>query len=424
MPPMKRFFSWATVVVLALTQWGCVSSTSRVARFDVKSFGAWGDGVHKDTAAFQNALDACTAAGGGTVVVPPGRYLIGSIVLGPHTTLQLDAHATLVGSPDIDDYPLERVRFEGEFVEGHRALVSANDADRLGIIGRGAIQGPPLALAELRNPRGPLLIEFSNCTHVVLDGFSTSYQRLWSIHLLFCDQATVWNLTVVSSDANGDGLDVDSCRHVLIEHCDMDTGDDAISLKSGRGMEAVRLARPTEDVIIRDCRLVSKQFAALGIGTELSAGIRNVRVENCVLSGRQNGIVFKSRDGRGGSIENFLGENLVISNSPTFLAINLLNKGIPATEPVAGDTTRWTLVKNACFRHIRVHHVRDLVLADKIPTERPVEGLTLEDITGDCERGLTLANINQVTLKGIDVTGWHGAFLSETNVQGLSRMDP
>jgi polygalacturonase len=421
---MKGLFALMVVVLLGLAQWGCVSSPGHNARFGVRAFGAAGDGTNKDTVAFQKALDACRAAGGGTVFVPAGNYLIGSIILGPHTTLQLNSGATLVGSPDIGDYPLERVRFEGEFVQGHRALISADNAAGVTIAGGGKIQGPPFDIARLRNPRGPVLIELSSCTNAVLDGFSTEYQRLWSIHLLFCEHLTVRNLIVRSTDSNGDGLDVDSCRHVLIEHCDIDTGDDAISLKSGRGMEAVRLARPTEDVTIRNCRLVSKQFAAIGVGTELSAGIRDVWMENCVLSGHQNGIVFKSRDGRGGDIEDFDGENLVVSNSPTFLAINLLNKGIQATEPVSGNVRQWTQIKNVRFEHVKVHNVRDLVLADKVPPARPVEGLTLDDITGDCGRALTLANMTHVVLKGITVTGYRGALLNDSNVRGTGLTDP
>lgn len=421
---MKRLFVLMVVVFLGLAQWGCTTAPRHNARFDVRAFGATGNGTSKDTIAIQKALDACQTAGGGTVVVPAGNYLIGSIVLGPHTTLQLDKGATLVGSPDIGDYPLEQVRFEGEFVQGHRALISADNADGVTIAGPGAIQGPPYDLSRLRNPRGPVLIELTSCTNAVLDGFTTQYQRLWSIHLLFCDRLIVRNLDVNSTDSNGDGLDVDSCRRVLIEHCHIDTGDDAIALKSGRGMEAVRMARPTEDVTIRDCRLVSKQFAALGVGTELSAGVRDVRVENCVLTGHQNGIVFKSRDGRGGDIENFTGENLVVSNSPTFLGINLLNKGIQATEPVSGEVRKWTQIKHVCFEHIKVHNIRNLVLADKVPPERPVDGLTLDDITGDCGRALTLANMTHVSLKAVDVTGYRGALLNETNVQGKGLPDP
>jgi polygalacturonase len=411
---------------LAVVSWlaAFISTTPAAAKgqFDVGDFGATGDGVTKDTAAFQRALDACKAAGGGTVVVTEGCYLIGSIVLGDNTTLQLESRANLIGSPDVADYPLVQVRWEGEFAQGHRALISAEKADHVGINGRGSIFGPPLSVSRLRNPRGPALIEFSDCHDVMLDGFTTQYQQLWSIHLTLCKNIVARNLTVRTVNFNGDGLDIDSCADVLIEKCNVDTGDDAVVLKSGRGAAAANLARPTENVVIRDCTLASSIYAGLAFGTELSGGIRNVRVENCIISGRQNGIFLKSREGRGGYIENVTGENLVVQNSPTFIAINLLNKGIQASDPIVGATEQWTRMSNIRFSHIQVRNVADLVLAQGVPAARPVDGLTLTDIQGTCNRALALANMTNVALSHIGVTGYQGAFLTQTNVQGTGLM--
>lgn len=386
--------------------------------FNVRASGAIGDGHTKDTAALQKALDACAAAGGGTVVVPAGVYLTGSLVLGPNTTLRLEARANLQGSPDIEDYPLVRVRWEGEYVQGRRALVCAEQADHIAIRGPGAIFGPPLGVSRLRNPRGPALIELADSAHVALEGFSTQYQQLWSIHLLLCRDVTARNLVVRSLSFNGDGIDVDSCQEVLIEHCDINTGDDAISLKSGRGLAAVRLGRPTENVVIRDCTLVSSIFAGIGFGSEMSGGIRHVRLEHCTISGRQNGILFKSRDGRGGFFEDIAGENLTVLNSPTFLAIDLLHKGIQATDPVPGPVEKWARMRDIRFHDIRVGNVAALVLAANVPPEQPIDGLSLKDVTGTCGRGITLANATNVELAGIAVTGFEGPLLTTTNVTG------
>lgn len=394
------------------------NSTTPTNTWNVRAFGARGDGHAKDTAAVQQALDACAAAGGGTVLVPPGDYLVGSIVLGSNTTLRLESRANLCGSPDIADYPLVRVRWEGEFREGHRALIASENANRIAIVGRGSIFGPPLSISRLRNPRGPVLIELSGATNVLLEGFSTQYQQLWSIHLLYCQNLTARNLTIRSINFNGDGIDLDSCRDVTIENCNIDTGDDAIALKSGRGMEAVRIGRPTENVLIRNCTLVSSLFAGLAMGTEMSGGIRNVRIEDCLISGRQNGIFIKSRNGRGGFIENITGENLLVRHSPTFLGINLLNKGIQASEPVAGKVEQWARVSNIRFENVRVEQVGQLVAAKNIPADRPVDGLTLSNITGACREGITLANMVRVKLEGIDVTGYHGPLVSTKNVKG------
>jgi len=415
---MKRAICLGTALVFSL-----FSTTSSVCAaspglFNVRDYGAKGDGKTKDTAALQKTLDACAAAGGGIVCVPEGVYLTGSLVVGANTTVRFDPHANLMGSPDIGDYPLVGVRWEGEFRQGHRALISAEGADNVRLEGPGAIFGPPLALSRLRDPRGPLLIELTECTNAVLEGFSTQYQQLWSIHLLFCRNFTASNLTLRSLNANGDGIDVDSCSDVTIERCDINTGDDAIALKSGRGLAAARLGRPTQNVTIRQCILASSTFAALAVGTELSGGIRNVKIEDCTLSGRQNAIFLKSRDGRGGFIENLTGANLVINKSPTFIGIDFLKKGIQASDPVPGEAEKWTRMSHVSFNHIRVSDVAEIVAGSNVSAERPVDGLALTDITGTCERGITLANASDVKLTGIKVTGFQGPLVTTQNVKG------
>ncbi len=392
------------------------------APFNVLNFGAKGDGVTKDTAALQQALDACGEAGGGTVLLPDGVYLTGSIILHANTTLQLASRASLLGSPDVADYPLVNVRWEGEFRDGHRALVSATDAANVTITG-GAIFGPPITLGRLRNPRGPVLIELNGCTNALLAGFATQYQQLWSIHLLFCSHLTATNLTIRSVNANGDGMDVDSCDGVTIEHCDINTGDDAISLKSGRGLAAQNLARPTQNVLIRDCRLQSSIYAALGFGTEMSGGIRDVKIENCVIGGRQNAIFIKSRDGRGGFMENITGENLTVLKSPTFIGIDLVKKGIQATDPVTGDVEKWPRVRNLSFKNIRVQDVAELIAGNNVPPARPVDGFTLADISGTCARGIAIANMTNVNFSAVKVTGFNGPLVSASNATGTGLDD-
>ncbi len=390
-----------------------VSKTNSAPQvFNVREFGAQGDGKTKDTAALQKALDDCVKAGGGTVTVPAGVYLTGSIVIGANTRLQLERSANLSGSPDLEDYPLVRVRWEGEFREGHRALISAEKAENISIAGTGSVFGPPISLSRLRDPRGPALIEFAECTNVVLDGFSTQYQQLWSIHPVLCQNFTARNLTVRSINVNGDGIDVDSCTDVLIENCDINTGDDAISLKSGRGLEAVRLARPTENVLIRNCTLVSSIFGGVGIGSEMSGGIRKVRVENCTITGRKNAVLIKSREGRGGFMEDITFENIVVQNSPNFLSIDLLNRGIQASDPVTQPSEKWPRVRNLAFRNVQVRDVGELVSARNVPPEQPVDGLSLANITGNCRKGITLMNVRNSKLIGINVTGFRGELIT------------
>ena len=384
---------------------------------NVLDFGAKGDGVTKDTAAIQKALDACGTNGGGTVSLPDGIFLTGSLILHANTTLQLAQRASLLGSPDIADYPLENVRWEGEFREGHRALLYASNAANITING-GVIFGPPITLGKLRMPRGPVLVELSSCTNALLENFTTQYQQLWSIHVLFCKNFTARALTIRTVNANGDGIDVDSCDGVLIDRCDINTGDDAISLKSGRGLAAQNLSRPTQNVVIRNCRLQSSIYAALGFGTEMSGGIRDVKIQNCVLAGRQNCIFIKSRDGRGGYMENISGDNLVVLKSPTFLGFDLLKKGIQATDPVPGDIDKWPRVHNISFKNVSVQDVAELVDGTNIPSARPLDGFTLSDISGTCGRAITIANMTNVIFSNIHVSGFEGPLVMAQNVKG------
>ncbi len=225
-----RFHSLA--ILLAFAFFSPVAITA--SAIDIQ-LNADGDGKTNVTADFQRALDACASAGG-KVIVPPGHYLIGSIQIGGNTTLYLQKGAVIIGSPDPDDYPLIPVRYEGAMVQGHRSLIYAENADNIAIDGPGTISGDP-EIGRLRNPRGPLMVELVNCKNIRLENFTDRYRRLWSIHLLYCRNVLAKNLTIRTTQGNGDGIDVDSSSHVRIDNCDIDSGDDCIALKSGAGRQ-------------------------------------------------------------------------------------------------------------------------------------------------------------------------------------------
>jgi polygalacturonase len=401
---------------LLLGQVGC--STLSGGAFNVRNFGAVGDGTTKDTAAFQKALDACAAANGGTVVVPTGNYLIGSIELKSYTTLRLEKGAHLMGSPDLDDYPVIKVRWEGHWVDGHRALIYAREATHISIVGPGKISGNP-ALSGREMPRRPVLIEPITCLDVRLDGFATEHKSMWSIHFTYCVNITAKNLTIRSIGGNGDGIDVDSCKNVRIESCDIDTGDDCIAIKSGRGMEGYRLARPTENVLISHCTLGDSIFACIGIGSETSGGIRNVQIEHCKFTHAKTFAVYiKSNTGRGAFIEDISARDLDVATAPGgFLRLNLTSSGIKDAEPVTGDEGIPS-VKNFSFKDVKVN-CGTLVDADHTSTEKPVNGFSFVDIRGTCTNAIKLANMTNVVLRDIHVTGYTGPFLTQTNVHGV-----
>ncbi len=396
-----------------------VSSYSAGVRLNVRDFGAVGDGTTKDTLAVQQALDRAAMLGGGEVFVPAGNYLIGAIRIGSKTTLDLDAGAVLQGSPDLTDYPLTQVRWEGKWIKGYIGLVSALNADNFAIAGLGKIVGNTAIKGRVDKATGlrhPALLEFVGCRAVRVEGVVTQQNDMWSIHPVYCDDISFTNMTV---NGNADGIDVDSCTRVVIDNCQFDTADDCISLKSGRGMEGNVLARPTEDVRITNCTFRDKNWACIGIGSETSGGIRKILVEHCVcLSARTFAIYIKSRPGRGAFIEDIVMRDLDISGAGSgFLRLNFLDSGKQDETPVPGLDGIPT-VRNFHFEDIRVHDVPVLVEAVNIHPSKPLDGLVLKNISGTCGAGMKLGNIRRAALSGITVTGFAGPLLSTRNVSG------
>ena len=383
------------------------------AHYNVRDFGAIGDGTNKDTVAFQKALDTCAVSGGGDVVVPSGNYLIGSIQIGNRTILRLMTNSVLLGSSNTNDYPMMDVRWEGRWESGRRSLIYSANVDHTGIIGPGRIEGNP-EVAKSQKPRGALVLEPINCNDVRWEGFTVTQGGNWATHPTFCNDVEIKNVKI---SGLRDGIDIDSCKDVRIEGCDIDCGDDCISLKSGRGLNGARIGRPTENVLISHCVMNGRRFACIGIGSETSGGIRNVHIEDCKMTSRPYGIYIKSKIGRSGVIENIFCNNIEIL-SGGFLHINLTTTGNKNTadDPVEG-LAGYPTGRNFRFTNIRVN-CTTLVDAFELSTNRPLEGLVLRNITGTCEKGIRLQNIHDAKLSGIKVTGYKGDFLSATNVTG------
>ncbi len=290
--------------------------------YDVRSFGAVGDGTAKDTAAVQRALDAC-AKTGGRVVVPAGKYLIGSIYIGDDTELHLAEGATLLGSPDLADYnePDAYPQNWGSVNEGWSAkhLILALERRNVSITGKGVIDGNGRAFfadkpslvgkvcwrrgginargkrSEQRRPGQEIV--FIECDGVAVRDVSFRDMSCWSCFFFGCANVTVGGVTVRNGlcNLNTDGFDVDSCRNVRIGDCDIETGDDAIAI---RGSPA-RLKDPTkvcENVHVSNivCR-VSADGVRVGVG---NGTIRNVRVSSMTIKESGRGLHVQCCYGR------------------------------------------------------------------------------------------------------------------------------
>jgi polygalacturonase len=387
---------------------------------NVKDLGAVGDGKTKDTQALQLAIDRCAVLGGGEVVAPAGDYATGALVLRSNVMLRLEEGASLLGSGEMADYPVAEVRWEGHWIKGYSALISAMDSENIAIAGKGKIVASDVIRGRVDRATGmrlPALLEFTNCRNVAVENCYTSQAGMWSIHPVYCDNATFRNLTILSG---ADGIDVDSCRHVVIDGCTFETGDDCISLKSGRGEEGNTINRVCEDVHISNCTFNDRNFACIGIGSETSAGIRDVVMEHCKCVGaRSHAVYIKSRPGRGAFVENITVDDMEVSGAGQgFLRLNNLNSGKQDEFPVPGDVGIPEF-RNFRFSNIRVTDVPMLVQATEIHPRKPLVGFVLTDVAGTCGGGIALANIKDAEIHGVRVSGFKGPFLSIRNVTGI-----
>jgi len=388
-------------------------------RLNVRDFGATGDGRTKDTLAFQQALDRCAMLGGGEVLAPPGTYLIGAIAIGAATTLRLDQQATLQGSPDLADYPLTQVRWEGHWIKGYGGLVSAINVEGIGIAGKGSIIGSGAIKGRVDAATGwrhPALIEFTSCRNVRVADCTARQNDMWAIHPVYCEDIAFDKMAV---HGGADGIDVDSCRRVRISGCTFVTADDCISLKSGRGEEGHALARPTEDVHIVGCTFTDLRWACIGIGSETSGGIRNVHIEHCrCLGAKTYAIYIKSRPGRGAFIEDIHVDDMDVGGTGDgFLRLNMLDSGKQDAAPVPGFDGIPT-IRNVHVSRIRVRDVPVLVDGWAIDPDKPLSGFSLTGVTGTCGKGIALAHMRDVVLRDIAVSGFAGPLLAIYDVAG------
>ncbi|WP_034256881.1 glycoside hydrolase family 28 protein [Adhaeribacter aquaticus] len=351
----------------------------------VTDFGAVGDGLTLNTEAFEKAIAAVAAKGGGRVIIPRGLWLTGPVVLRSNINLHAEAGSMVIFSKNLDDYPLVKTSFEGLNTVRCQSPITGKDLENVAITGEGTFDGSgdawrPVKKSKLTeeqwkrlvksggvlsndqkvwypsesSKRGdtagnfnvpnftkmeefatvkdfmrPVMVSLINCKKVMLDGPTFQNSPAWNLHPLMCTDVTLRNLTVRNPwySQNGDGLDLESCKNAVVYNNTFDVGDDAICIKSGKDKDGRDRGMATENVIVKNS-VVYHGHGGFVVGSEMSGGVKNVHVSNCTFMGTDIGLRFKSTRGRGGVVENIWISNIDMIDIPTqAISFNLFYGG-------------------------------------------------------------------------------------------------
>ena len=290
------------------------------AQYDVRKFGAKGNGLQLDTRAIQQAVDSASGNNGGIVYFPAGVYRIGTVMLKSNVELQLMPGSTIIGSENVNDYKVVHQKYESRTRDLYAKyfMFYAENETNISITGKGVVDGNGLKHFQEERPQNvrPFMMRFVNCSQIVLRDISLIESANWTLHLLACSNVNIDGINVVTTaEGNRDGIDIDACRNVTISNCYVSTTDDAIVMKATSDDIC-------SDVAITNCVLSSKG-SAIKTGTESNGGFKNIVVSNCVIKNIpiHAGIELMTVDG--GVMQNILIQNIAMENvaTPFFIRV-------------------------------------------------------------------------------------------------------
>jgi polygalacturonase len=443
----------------------------------IDKFGAISDGVTINTKSINAAIDASSKKGGGVVVVPQGIWITGPVVLKSNVNLCIQRGAILQFSDDFNQYQLIETNWEGVPAVRNQSPISANGAHNIAITGTGIIDGNgdawravkkdkltesqwktllsrggilsedkktwypstssfmgskikrPGVMAEgkgiedykeIKDFLRPNLLVFSKCDKILLEGVTFQNSPAWCLHPLMSSNLTVRGIFVKNPwyAQNGDGIDVESCRNVLIENSVFDVGDDGLCMKSGRDEEGRKRAMPTQDVIIRNCT-VYNAHGGFVIGSEMSGGVKNVYVNNCSFIGSDIGLRFKTTRGRGGVVENIFVNNIVMKNIPAEAILFDMYYAAVDPVPLIGEKRQAPIVaikevseatpqfKNIFIKNVTCDGADKAIFIRGLP-EMNIHDISLENVIIVSKKGMECSeaqNINLTNVKLITASG-------------------
>jgi polygalacturonase len=413
--------------------------------FVVTNFGAVAGGDISE--AIRQAIAACHDAGGGSVVIPRGRWLTGKIHFQSNVNLHLADGAVLSFSSDPADYlPAVQSSWEGLECFNYSPLVYAFGCTNVALTGKGTLQAnldvwktwmtrPPAHLAALKslytmtatnasvaqrqmavdeNHLRPQFIQFNRCRNVLIEDVKIRNSPFWTIHLLLCADVVVRRVDVSARNRNNDGIDPEMTRNLLVEDCRFDQGDDAIALKAGTDRDGRRLNTPTENVVIRNCTML-RGHQLVAIGSELSGGIRNVYVHDCRFINAeadkpQNILFIKTNVRRGGFVENIFVENITAKNTQ-FSVLGIDTDVLYQwRDLVPTYEEKLTAIRNIHVKNVTVDETGSTPFKIVGDARLPVQDVFLENITiqkacGSAKSFKNAENIHESGVRIVKLTG-------------------
>lgn len=388
--------------------------------YNVNDFGAIADAKTSNTLAFEKAIKACASNGGGKVLVPNGKYLTGPIHLESNVNLHLEDNAEILFSLNPKEYPIVHTSWEGTEVMNYSPLIYAKGKTNVAVTGKGTLNGQadstnwwiwsggknygwkkgipsqndpnnrevlvdmaekgvPIAervFGEGRYLR-PNFIEFFECNIVLVKDITVINAPFWILHPIKTNNMIIDGVTVNSHGPNNDGCDPEYSQNIIIRNCTFNTGDDCIAIKAGRDADGRRVGLPSKNIIVQNCKMIDGHGGVV-IGSEISAGVNNVFVENCNMDSPNldRAIRIKTNSKRGGVIEDVYVRNLEVGTvKECVLKLNMFYN-------VYGSQTGNFVptIRNISLENVNVKNGGKYSVWAEGYKESPVENVTLKNV--------------------------------------------